>query len=125
VGKKRQRYSDDFKQAVVARFSCTEDVGRLAGELGIHRSLLYKWTAKLSLEPAPVRRLASAGPASAMDASAAQGASEVARLAGRIGELERKIGRQQLDLDFFRAALQHVREQRPRTGAPGETAFTR
>jgi transposase len=52
-------------------------------------------------------------------------AIEVARLTGRIGELERKIGRQQLDLDFFRAALQRVREQRQRNGAPGETASTR
>jgi hypothetical protein len=52
-------------------------------------------------------------------------AIEVARLTGRIGELERKIGRQQLDLDFFRAALQRVREQRQRNGVPGETASTR
>lgn len=32
--------------------------------------------------------------------------------AGRIAELERKIGQQQLDLDFFRAALRHVRGPR-------------
>ena len=30
----------------------------------------------------------------------------------RIDELERKIGQQQLELDFFRAALRHVRELR-------------
>jgi hypothetical protein len=43
--------------------------------------------------------------------------------------LERKIGQQQLDLDFFSRSprlrrgrpLRHVREQRPRQGGPGET----
>ena len=42
----------------------------------------------------------------------------------RIAELERKIGQQQLDLDFFRAALRHVREQRRRTGGSGGAAST-
>jgi hypothetical protein len=39
--------------------------------------------------------------------------------------LERKIGQQQLDLDFFRAALRQVREPRRKRGAPGETGSTR
>jgi transposase len=123
VGKKRQRYSDDFKRAVVARFSCTEDVGLLAREVGINRSLLYKWTARLSAEPSASVRRSPSPPAE----PSADGATsvEVARLSGRIGELERKIGRQQLDLDFFRAALQHAREQRRQNGVAGETASTR
>jgi transposase-like protein len=123
VGKKRQRYSDDFKQATVARFSCTEDVGLLARELGINRSLLYKWTERFSVEPtASVRRSPSAGPEPAADGATS---GEAAWLSGRIAELERKIGRQQLDLDFFRAALRHVREQRLKNGVPGETVSTR
>jgi hypothetical protein len=32
--------------------------------------------------------------------------------ARRIADLERKIGQQQLELDFFRVALRHVRELR-------------
>jgi transposase len=43
----------------------------------------------------------------------------------RIEELERKIGQQQLELDFFRAALRQVREQRPKKGEPGGTASSR
>jgi hypothetical protein len=43
----------------------------------------------------------------------------------RIEELERKIGQQQLDLDFFRTALRHVRERRRMSDAPGATASTR
>jgi uncharacterized coiled-coil protein SlyX len=43
----------------------------------------------------------------------------------RIEELERKIGQQQLELDFFRAALRHVKEQRLKKGGPGETPSSR
>jgi transposase len=40
------------------------------------------------------------------------GDDEPARAQRRVAELERKIGQQQVDLDFFRRALQHVRETR-------------
>jgi transposase len=48
---------------------------------------------------------------------AAAAASEVgedalARAQRRVAGLERKIGEQQVDLDFFRRALRHVREAR-------------
>jgi hypothetical protein len=49
----------------------------------------------------------------------------VATALGSAGSKQRKIGQQQLDLDFFRAALRHVREARLKKGVPGETAFTR
>jgi transposase len=43
----------------------------------------------------------------------------------RIAELERKVGQQQVDLDFFRQALRQVKEaRRPSTG-PGVTGSTR
>jgi hypothetical protein len=43
----------------------------------------------------------------------------------RIAELERKIGQQQVELDFFRQALRRVKEaRRPSTG-PGVTGSTR
>jgi transposase len=43
----------------------------------------------------------------------------------RIAELERKIGRQQVELDFFQRALRQVRDVRQRSGRPGATASTR
>jgi transposase len=43
----------------------------------------------------------------------------------RIAELERKVGQQQVELDFFQRALRQVREVRQRSGAPGGTASTR
>jgi hypothetical protein len=38
-----------------------------------------------------------------------------------VAALERKVARQALDLDFFRAALQHFAERRRRTGGSGGT----
>jgi hypothetical protein len=51
-------------------------------------------------------------------------AAELEAARTRIAELERKIGQQQVELDFFRQALQQVRgARRPNAGA-GVTAFT-
>ena len=50
---------------------------------------------------------------------------ELARAQRRIAALERKIGQQQVELDFFQQALRQVREQRLRRGVPGETASTK
>jgi transposase len=120
VDKKRQRFTDEFKQAAVSRFALTQEVGPLARELGVNRSQLYRWAARLSDAPrVAVRNVSSVAltPAAVAD--------EAARSDARLAELERKIGQQQLDLDFFRAALRRVREQQPRKGVPGETASTR
>jgi hypothetical protein len=47
---------------------------------------------------------------------------ELARAQRRIADLERKIGQQQVELDFFQQALRQVRGQRLRSGVPGGTA---
>jgi hypothetical protein len=43
----------------------------------------------------------------------------------RVDELERKVGQQQLELDFFRAALRQVEGARQPSDGPGERASTR
>jgi hypothetical protein len=40
----------------------------------------------------------------------------------KIAELERKVGRQQLDLDFFEKALRHFEASRQANAEPGATA---
>jgi hypothetical protein len=42
-----------------------------------------------------------------------------------IAELERKVGQQELELDFLQRALQRVRETPSPGAAPGETGSTR
>jgi hypothetical protein len=43
----------------------------------------------------------------------------------RIAELEQKVGRQALELDFFQRALQQIEETRLRKAVLGATAPTR
>jgi hypothetical protein len=43
----------------------------------------------------------------------------------RIAELERKIGEQQGDLDFFRQALRHVKARQQAAGASGAQRSTK
>ena len=50
---------------------------------------------------------------------------ELARAQRRIAALERKIGQQQVELDFFQQALRQVRDQRLQSSVPGGTASTK
>jgi hypothetical protein len=43
----------------------------------------------------------------------------------RIAELERKVGRQELELDFFQRALQQIEEARLRRAVLGDMTPTR
>src|SRR5260221_1607451 len=52
-------------------------------------------------------------------------AAELEEARKRIAELERKVGQQQVDLDFFRQALQRVRGARRPSAEPGVTGSTR
>ena len=44
---------------------------------------------------------------------------------GQIAELERKVGRQGLEIDFLRRCLQHVEEQRKLQALDSRSSFTR
>jgi transposase len=103
----------------LSRLEAADEVKALARELGIRRELLYAWRAKVA-----------AGGEEALRFRGRRRPSwelrpEPVSTDERVAELERKIGRQQIELDFFRAALQQVREQRRRNGGPGDPASTR
>jgi transposase len=127
--KPRRSFTRAFKLAAVERMANTESIVGLANELGVQRRMLYHWrdhlqsggTAALRRAGRPSRTEAAVGEVPSVPADL----TDAAEARRRIEALERKIGQQQLDLDFFRAALRHVREQRPRKGVPGETPSTR
>ena len=52
-------------------------------------------------------------------------AGDIGRARARIAELERKIGQQQVELDFFRQALRQVKGARRPSDGPGVTGSTR
>lgn len=76
--------------------------------------------------PRAVRRLGEAhDPGAAAPALPSEALDELSKALARIGELERLVGRQAADLDFFQEALQHVGKAHQRSGAPGGTTSTR
>jgi len=107
-------FSTEFKQAVVLRLEAGERIAAVADELKIRRKLLYEWRAAYRrLGAAGLNRKRGRKPGGARaspDAAPATPAplSDLARAQARIAELERKIGKQQMDLDFFREALRLI-----------------
>jgi transposase-like protein len=136
-------FSREFKLSVLERMAAGENVSALARELGVRRKCLYQWRERYRLGgEIAVRSRGRPTKAEALAIRAAQGVTtvvveasapaaparlpnELAQAQARIAELERKVGQQQVDIDFFQQALRHVREQRRRSGAPGGTTSTR
>jgi transposase len=129
---RRRRHSQAFKLAAVVRMRDVEDVAGLAAELGVDRGLLYKWTkaferggAEALRFPGERSRAGRAGCASGLREGAADlAARQAAVVPAGTAELERKVAQQALELDFFRAALQHFAGPRRKDGGTGGTGST-
>ena len=109
MGLSRRQFTKEFKLAAVRRLEQGVSIGEAARALEVNPNVLHRW-----------RRELRQGPGNVFPGNGKQRWSE-----GRIAELERKIGQQQLELDFFRAALRHVREARLKKGGSGETTSSR
>jgi transposase len=105
--KKARSYSVDFKQEAVRRMAQATTIIGLAKELGIRRKLLYQWRdqfrtgGRAGLER---RRGRPPGSNSQTVSRPAPSATEL-----RIAELERLLGRKQLEVDFLKRAFEQVR----------------
>lgn len=135
-----RRFSREYKLAALARMSAGENVSALGRELGVPRKYLYQWRERFRLGGAVALR-SRGRPTKVEVASMRDGETlpepvpgampppeppdELARARERIAELERKIGRQELELDFFQRALRRVEGEPPPSGAPGGTGSTR
>ena len=125
-------FSREFKLAALRRMLAGENVTALARELKVRRKLLYAWRDRFrSGGPEALRTRGRprkvVGPAAAAGApAAAVAASDNLEKARRqIAALERKVGQQQLELDFFRQALRQVEGKRRTSDGRGATASTR
>lgn len=137
-------FSREFKEAAVQRILAGERVQALAEEFQVWPKVLYKWrhsyewggAAALlpSGRPTKAVALALGRPVSTPTTSAGGSRRRVRGKAGeakvpehtrdaeRIAELERKVGQQALELDFFARALRHVKAPPPPSGGTGATA---
>jgi transposase len=129
----KRLFSREYKLAALRRMLAGENVSALARELGVRRKYLYQWRERfraggpLALRsrgrPTKAEVLAMQAPEAPSELAAAAAVApaesdELSKAQRRIAELERKVGQQQVELDFFQRALRQVRETRPRSGAP-------
>lgn len=122
-------FSRAFKLSAIDRMLSGANVSALARELGVLRKDLYKW--RDNFRARGPDGLRSRGRPRKEEAAALREvagseapADDLARAKQRIGELERKIGQQQLELDFFQQALRQVRGKRRPSDGPGVRSST-
>ena len=108
MSKRRARYSAEFKQDAFSRMGQRgKTVTALAEELGVGRKFLYLWRERLQAGGKAALERGRGRPPGSKSKSVSQPAVGVAEL--RIAELERLLGRKQVELDFFKRTFEHVR----------------
>jgi transposase len=120
-------FNREFKLGIIRRLLAGENVSALGRELKLSRKDLYAWRDRfLAGGPQALRgrgrppRAASGAVAPATMKAPPDGPGEQLAAARRhVAELERKIGQQQVELDFFRQALRQVNEPRQPSTALG------
>jgi transposase len=96
MGLSRRQFTKEFKLAAIRRLEQGISIAEVARALEVNPNVLHRW-----------RREFRHGPGNAFSGNGKQRWSE-----GRIAELERKVGRQALEIDFLKGCLQRIEEQR-------------
>ena len=94
--KTRRKFTKEFKLTAIRRLQSGQSAAEVARALEVHPSELQRW--RRELDDHGERAFSGVGQKRAEET--------------RVGELERKVGRQALEIDFLKRALQHVEEQR-------------
>jgi transposase-like protein len=92
----RRQFTKEFKEAAVRRLELGASLAEVARACEVNPNVLHRW--KRELHDHGLRAFAGNGKARAAES--------------HVAELERKVGRQALEIDFLRRCLQHVEEQR-------------
>lgn len=129
---RKRRHTREFKLAALAQLERASDVRVLAAELGVNAGLLYKWHSAFRRGGAGALRLPGERAPEVFPVAGAQvsviapvgSAGHSVSGAADTTALERKVAQQALELDFFRAALQHFAGRRRAGGGSGETGST-
>ena len=127
---KRRIFSREFKLSAVKRMLAGETVAGVSRELDVPSGHLYQWREHFRRGGAEGLRLARrphkvAGVVEFDPAAKAARVADLATARKRIVALERKIGQQQVELDFFQQALRQVGEARRPSDGPGARTSTR
>jgi transposase len=105
--KKARRFSTEFKLEAVRRMAEATSIVGLAEELGVRRKLLYQWRDRLQAEGSAGLERRVGRPPGSRPQKISRPVASATEL--RIAELERLLGRKQLEVDFLKRAFEHVR----------------
>ena len=108
MGLSRRQFTKEFKVAAVRRLEQGASVAAIARALEIKPKLLHRWCEEFRRDPG------SAFPGRGQPRWPQDGAAE----------LERKIGQQAVEIDFLRACLQRIEEQRMLQASSGNPRST-
>ena len=119
-------FTPEFRVKVARRIEQGESISKLYHELGVKRSVLYRWRDAYRKEgPAGLARTAGRPPGVPNPALPKPGVSAEEALRQQVAALERKVGQQALQLDFFKRAFRRVKESNQASAHAGATASTR
>ena len=120
-------YDRTIKVEIVKRMLAGEKALALARELQLSSTKeLYIWRKRfLSGGPEALRGPGGPRRSERLASGVREAASDLEKAHRRIAELERKVGQQQVELDFFQQALRQVRGARRLSAGPGVTGSTR
>jgi transposase len=125
LSQSKQEYSPEFRLGVAQRIERGESVSKLYYELDIRRSVLYRWRDAYRKEGAAgLARAVGRPPGVPNPAAPRPGLSAGEALSQQIAALERKVGQQAVQLDFFKRAFKRVKESSQSSGSAGATAST-
>ena len=112
TGRQWWKYSPEFKRNAVDRLLAGEGAAAVARELGIRRKFLYQWRDDGWGTAGQAARTAQPEPA---EGGAEEHEKETLRK--KIASLERLVGRQAAELDFFGRALRNIGAAARKSGA--------
>ncbi len=110
--KKARVFNREFKLRAVERLLAGEGASALARELHLRRKLLYAWKDAYLVGGVDYLRTRGRPRRDQMPGlppAAGTGRAELLQARKRIAELERKVGQQQLENDFFAEALRRLK----------------
>ena len=96
MGQSRRSFTKEFKEAAIRRLEMGASLAEVARACEVNPNVLHRWRRELHEHGG--RAFSGNG----------NGRAEESRVA----ELERKVGRQAMEIDFLRRCLQHVEQQR-------------
>lgn len=92
----RRSFTKEFKQAAVARLKMGVSPAEVAKKCEVGVNVLYRWRRELEQH----------------GSKAFSGNGQSRAEQNRIADLERKVGRQAMEIDFLQRCLQHAEQER-------------